>query len=92
MKQNMAEAKQKNFFYFRENNGLEIDLLIDDPVSPLALEIKSTMTPSLADVNNLLKFIDLSANQFKAYLVCPSLEKQSFKGVKVINHLGMWFD
>ena len=92
MKQNMAEAKRKNFFYFRENNGLEIDLLIDDPVSPLALEIKSTMTPSLADVNNLLKFIDLSANQFKAYLVCPSLEKLNFKGVKVINHLGMCFD
>lgn len=86
MKQNMAEAKSPNFFYFRENNGLEIDLIIDDPIKPLAIEIKSTMTPSLADVNNLVKFTELSNNKFQGYLICPSLEKLSFRGVKVISH------
>lgn len=86
MKQNMAKAKQKNFFYFRENSGLEIDLIIDDPLNPLAIEIKTTMTPSLADVNNLIKFRELVDTQFRTHLICPSLEKLSFKGVKVLNH------
>jgi len=85
-KQITIRNRRKNLFYFRENNGLEIDLIIDDPINPIALEIKSTMTPSIGDLQNLNKFQKLSKDAFKPYLVHPGNDKLKFHEIGTLNH------
>ena len=34
----------RSLFFFRDRKGFEVDLIVDDPVSPLAIEVKSGQT------------------------------------------------
>lgn len=87
MKQNFAKANRKNLFYYKENNGLEIDLIIDDPIKPKIFEIKSTSTPNEKHLKNLLKFQDLMDLEIESSLISSSKEEFTFKGIKHKNFL-----
>lgn len=56
LKQRYNTAKSNNQFYFRENNGQEIDLILDHGDSVDAIEIKSGKTYTPDFFKNIIKY------------------------------------
>ena len=84
MKQNFSYGSRHSLYYFKENNGLEIDLLIDHPIRPTIIEIKSTETPDIAHIVNLEKFQRLIKGEAESYLISAKKENFTVKGVKFL--------
>ena len=59
-------------YFFRENNGTEVDLIIDLKDRLLAIEIKSTSMPNKSHIKSLLRFAELSDKPVVNLLVCNS--------------------
>ena len=87
MKQNFSLAKRKNLFFFRENNGLEIDLIIDDPIKPAFIEIKSAQTPTLRHTENLVKLRKGLRAKPDLYLISPNENEITMNSVRFKNYL-----
>ncbi|MCH2227735.1 MAG: ATP-binding protein [Candidatus Caenarcaniphilales bacterium] len=86
MKQNLVNFTNNQLFYFRENNGLELDLIIDSPTLTSCFEIKSTMTPNLGHTKNLTLFSKLFDSKTQLNLICPAKTDLNFRGVQILNH------
>lgn len=89
VKQYFSKGKAKNLYFYKENHGLEIDLIIDMPMKLKLFEIKSTLTPSVFHVQNLLKFQQLQKKDTEMYLITPQKEERKFKGVHFKNFLNI---
>ncbi len=58
---------EEEFYYFREHNGDEIDLIIETPKSRRFLEIKHSMTFKTRMVKHLHKYMDPDTKAFLLY-------------------------
>lgn len=56
----MAKSHQPKLYFFRENNGLEVDLLMEDKQQLTAIEVKSNATPTFQHAKNLAVFAKLT--------------------------------
>lgn len=60
LKARFNAEKQPELYYFRDHNGLEVDLILNEGRTLLPFEIKSAMTWNLSFASNLKKFMKLS--------------------------------
>lgn len=88
-KNNMVRSRPAKLYFFRESNGLEIDLLIEDAQKLSAIEIKSNATPTLQHAKNLELFSKLSSLKEKV-LLSPRPEELDLKGIK-FRYYKNWF-
>ncbi|MBI2995128.1 MAG: hypothetical protein HYY52_00250 [Candidatus Melainabacteria bacterium] len=89
VKRNFATGGHKNFFFYKESNGVEVDLLIEHGDKLDVIEIKSNETPTMNHAKNLEKFYSFLAdakitNQKKINLFLLSPQIENFK-IKDIN-------
>lgn len=89
VKRNFATGGHKNFFFYKESNGVEVDLLIEHGNKLDIIEIKSNETPTMNHARNLERFSSFLTeanivNQKKVNLFLLSPRVESFK-IKNIN-------
>ncbi len=84
-KNNKNLNRGQSFYYWRDNNGLEIDLILDSGIGFLPVEIKSAQTyhPELS--KNLRKIMQISGSSKGVLLYDGDQEFQSSEGVRVLN-------
>lgn len=63
LKQKLNSGSQARFYYWKENNGLEIDLLIDTGKSIVPVEIKAAETFNDAYIRNIRHWNIISGNK-----------------------------
>jgi predicted AAA+ superfamily ATPase len=89
-------ARDAHLFYFRDNSGLEIDLIIEDVISKTKIfaEIKNTSTPKPIMIEKINKIVALdnktlknSMYKNKAVLVYRGKEECDFNAVKCVHYL-----
>ena len=89
-------ARDSHLFYFRDNSGLEIDLIIEDVLSKekIFAEIKNTSTPKPIMIEKIKKIVALdnrsikkSMYKNKAVLVYRGKEEYDFNAVKCMHYL-----
>lgn len=56
--------------YWRDNNGVEVDYVLEQNGKYIPIEVKWTMTPSLKDARHLHKFISEYDNCDMGYIIC----------------------
>ena len=56
--------------YWRDNNGIEVDYVLENSGSYIPIEVKWTDSPTMKDVKHLQKFMSEYDNAKKGYLVC----------------------
>jgi predicted AAA+ superfamily ATPase len=74
-----------NMFYYRNRDGLEIDLILPKSGAILPIEIKSTSTFNPALKKNITRFQEFAENILDGYVVYSGAESDRVTGVKYIN-------
>lgn len=74
-----------SFYYWRDNNGVEIDLLIDSGTKFLPIEIKSAQTYSIDFANNLKKLKNYSGVNEGFILYNGAMEFENADGFQIKN-------
>lgn len=85
LKQKFNMGSASEFFYWKENNGLEIDLLINKGNKMIAHEIKSTETFNNSLLKNLERWEKVSGSKNGILLYNGQIELQENSSTKVIN-------
>ncbi|MFN2424395.1 MAG: ATP-binding protein [Cryomorphaceae bacterium] len=85
IKNNMNFDRGEVFYYWRENHGIEIDLMIDSASGFLPVEIKSAETFHPEFKKNILKIMDLSGVSEGRVLYDGAQEFKGSDGVEVMN-------
>lgn len=84
MKNNANQKLGQAFYYWRDSNGVEVDLMIDDGTTFLPVEIKSAQTFS-NDFTKNLKKIKNYANISESVLVYDgNMEFETSDGIRVV--------
>lgn len=81
-------ANQKNdlsFYYWRDNNGVEVDLFIDNETNFLPIEIKSAQTYSKDFSKNLKKIMNYSGVDQALLLYDGEMEFDNSDGIHIKN-------
>jgi len=77
------KGKQDNLYYYRDNHGIEIDILMDQGTSVDAIEIKSSKTLSSQFFKNIKSY---QKNQKgKAYLIYGGNENHTQENVQIVS-------
>lgn len=84
IKQNFHQNRHFDFYYFRDKQGNEVDLLYEDN-GLNSVEIKSSMTINKDDFNNLEKFEKFVGKRINKRLVYLYQEKKFFKDVEILD-------
>lgn len=84
------EGQRPQIFFWRDSKGLEVDLLIEQPLGLCAIEIKSGTTVNANYFTNLEKFENLADGPITKYVVYAGDLMQTRKGIKIIpwNEIG----
>ncbi len=80
-KRKSANQESGYFYYFREKNGLEVDLVYENQLQQSIIEIKQNETPHIGLAKNLLKFNSLVKDIKNIFLISP--RKEEFEQEKV---------
>ncbi len=67
------QGKKPSIYFFRDNNGLEVDFIIEYKGQVIATEVKLTATPKKEYGKSLEAFVKLKPDS-KAYLLCNKEE------------------
>ncbi|MCF7859729.1 MAG: ATP-binding protein [Candidatus Cloacimonetes bacterium] len=76
LKNRYNQGKRSNLYYFRDNNGNEVDLIIDSGLRPIPIEIKSAQTLNTEFFKGLKYFGNLENNLRQTILVMGTDIKQ----------------
>ncbi len=71
IKRHKANLQSGFFYYFREKNGLEVDLIYENRSELKLMEIKQSETPTISMAKNLIKFSELVENVSKKFILTP---------------------
>lgn len=71
IKRHKANLQSGFFYYFRERNGLEVDLIYENRSEFKLMEIKQSETPNIGMAKNLLRFSELVKNVSKKFILTP---------------------
>ena len=85
-KQIFNTLSSNKLYYFRDNKGLEIDLIVDSGNEIIPIEIKSSATFSSDYLGNLLKFQEISGSD-KGRLIYSGNGGDMINDVKILNYI-----
>lgn len=86
LKMHLNRRLRPQFYFWRENNGIEVDCLIEYKGKLLPIEIKSTQTFTLFPTGNLRKITDLAgSNIAEPYIIYGGEHDYNNQGIKVIS-------
>ncbi len=85
VKNNLNRGLGQHFYYWRDNNGVEIDLIIESSEEMLPVEIKSGQTYTKDFSKNLKKFMAYSDIQKGLVIYDGEMEFVGSDGIKVSN-------
>jgi uncharacterized protein len=84
-KQIFNELKSDKLYYFRDNKGLEVDLIVDSGSKIIPIEIKSGATFSGGYLSNLLKFQEISGEK-NGKLIYSGIGGETIKEIDLWNY------
>ena len=85
LKARLNEGKRPELYYFRNNNGLEIDLILNTNRIIRPFEIKSSMTWTSSFSNNLNKFLKFATNAERPCVIYSGDIQNEVNGIEYIN-------
>ena len=85
LKQKFNTGSNAGFYYWKENNGLEIDLLIDTGENIIAHEIKSTLTYNDTLLKSLQQWLKVSKSSNTVLLYNGKIELKKNGQAEVMN-------
>jgi len=85
MKNELNSGVRPSQFFWRENNGVEVDVIVDSGLSFTPIEIKSAQTFSKDFLNNLKKFRSYSKSEKGILLYDGQMEFTTDDGFEVLN-------
>ena len=86
LKRYLNRGLRPRFYFWRDNNGVEVDLLIERGGSLLAIEIKSTQTLTSFPTSNLKKFTQLMKDHVvEPYIVYGGEQNFHVQGIQVLS-------
>lgn len=85
LKQKFNSGSQAGFYYWRENNGLEIDLLINAGKKLIPVEIKAADTFIESHIKNLVQWNKITANSGGVLLYNGETEFTLSDKIKITN-------
>jgi len=85
MKSNMNTGTHAKFYFWRDNNGTEIDLIIDNNGKLLPIEIKSSQTYNEEFQRSLLKWNNYSGNKGGVLIYNGIMEMKTSENIQVLN-------
>lgn len=84
VKNNANQNTKQSFYYWRDNNGVEIDLIIDTGSTFFPVEIKSAQTFSNDFTKNLKKLKNYSGVKEAAIVYDGDMQFETSDGIKVV--------
>lgn len=85
VKKNLAHnADQTSLYFWRDNKGVEVDLLLVGPLETKAIEIKSGSTINASFFSNLEKFETYSDRPLSKFIVYGGDEIKKIKGTTLL--------
>ncbi len=84
VKQNSFRLKPVNLYFWRSNDGIEIDLIIESANELIPVEIKSGMTFNNYWWRNIDKWQKFSKNKSKAYIIYNGENEMALTDNKII--------
>jgi len=84
MKNRLNLGENPELWFWRDNNGMEIDCLIGEAEKLAALEIKSGKTLSDEMTNGLERWLNIYSEHGNRFLVYAGLQKSTYKGIKLL--------
>jgi uncharacterized protein len=84
VKSNSNDNKDQSFYYWRDNKGVEVDLIIDNGTTFLPIEIKSAQTFSKDFTNNLKKIMNYSGIQKAVIVYDGEMHFEDSNGIKLV--------
>ena len=88
MKSFYNRGAEADLFYFRDSNGLEVDLLAGGQERILPIEIKASRTFSPDFCKNFPKLQALSPRIASGIVVYAGEREEEFKGSRIVNFVG----
>lgn len=85
VKNNCNFSKQKNFFYWRDSKGREVDLIVEHNLDIHGIEIKSSKTIKNSFFDNLNYWSALDKTKTKKYIVYTGEETYVRDSTKIVN-------
>jgi len=85
MKNGLNTGAEQALFYWRDNKGVEIDLVVDQGNTFVPMEIKSAQTYTSGFAENLTRFIAYSGTSTGTVLYDGDMEFTTSQGVRVCN-------
>ena len=85
MKSNLNTGTNAKLYFWRDNNGTEIDLIIDNNGKLLPIEIKSSQTYNEEFQRSLLKWNNYSGNKGGVLLYSGTMEMKTTENIQVLN-------
>jgi len=87
LKSRYSQGKLPNLYYFRDTNGVEVDVLFQDGPDLVAIEIKASSTFSHSHLGNLKKFQSISPKVKHSYLVYSGPDLPLSGQIDTLNYL-----
>jgi uncharacterized protein len=85
IKNSAIKTEESSFYYWRDSNGHEIDLIIDSGFKMLPVEIKLSATPRTDFAGNIVKWKELCGVKVEeGVVIYGGTEKWSIKGVEYL--------
>jgi predicted AAA+ superfamily ATPase len=83
-------GKEAGLYYFRDQKGFEIDLILNEGRNIIPIEIKAARTYNVSLADNIRKFLSLSRSVKGSAVIYAGKEKGKINNVNFVNfrHLG----
>lgn len=85
IKNNANDKKNQDFYYWRDSNGVEVDLILNEGNTFLPVEIKSAQTFSNDFSKNIKKIKSYSNNTKSVIVYDGTMEFETTDGIEVCN-------
>lgn len=86
----LNRGEETPLYFYRDSNGLEVDIVFQQGLELVAIEIKSSTTFNKHFLNGLTRFKALVATQnLKTYVVYTGEHQQKVQGHQVLNYRNM---
>ncbi|GBU24767.1 ATPase AAA [Fibrobacteria bacterium R8-3-H12] len=85
LKQRYNSGKEAELYYFRDQKGFEIDLILNEGQSIIPIEIKASRTYNASLADNIRKFISFSNSAKNSAVIYSGKENGKINNVNFVN-------
>lgn len=86
VKARVHRGKDPSLYFFRDNSGMEVDLVLDRRPAPLPIEIKASMTYHSDFIKSPVRFLELSGSSSDGYLVYAGGVETAGDRIRTVNY------